>query len=98
MMILYACQGCGHVIFPARLLCHRCGAADWVETPCEQGTVQETTVMRQGFGEPGASPVHLAAVQTAFGVTVIARLAGPSAPGATVTLTESADGAVLGLV
>jgi uncharacterized OB-fold protein len=44
-----ACTNCGHPIWPPRLACPVCGAAEWTEVDASTGTVLEVT------DAPGAS-------------------------------------------
>jgi uncharacterized OB-fold protein len=61
------CRRCGHVVFPPRPLCPRCGAWDWKSRVAEGGVVEAVT--RRGENE-------LAAVRTDDGPTVTAVAAG----------------------
>ena len=67
------CEQCGAALFPARLLCPRCGGSRWREEPVDAGVVEETTVVRRA---PGGlrRPVLLGSVRLAAGPVVIARL------------------------
>ncbi|HEX2125101.1 MAG TPA: zinc ribbon domain-containing protein [Thermoleophilaceae bacterium] len=61
------CRRCGHVVFPPRPLCPRCGAWDWMPRVAEHGVVEAVT--RRGENE-------LAAVRTDDGPTVTALAPG----------------------
>ncbi len=94
---LLACTACGHVCFPARQLCHRCGSADWTGVPAACGVVEEATaVLYQTDAQSAAGPCCLASVRTA-GVVLLVRLDQPAKPGQAVTLRMD-GGAVLGNV
>ena len=82
-MMIYACSACGYTVFPARLLCHRCGGGTWTEMPCDRGMVAAVTAL-------------LAEVRTPQDVRLIVRLQRAAAPGASVTLHEAEDGALWG--
>jgi hypothetical protein len=64
-----ACANCGHAIWPPRLACPVCGAAEWTEVPAPTGTLLDVT---EGPGYDG-TPVPLGTF----------RLAVPFAPQAT---------------
>ncbi|HET9185659.1 MAG TPA: zinc ribbon domain-containing protein [Solirubrobacterales bacterium] len=38
-----ACANCGHAIWPPRLACAVCGAAEWTEVPVPTGTLLDVT-------------------------------------------------------
>ena len=38
-----ACANCGHAIWPPRLACPVCGAAEWTEVPAPTGTLLDVT-------------------------------------------------------
>jgi uncharacterized protein len=61
-----ACANCGHAIWPPRLACPVCGAAEWSEVDASTGTVLEVT------DAPGASgeTVRLGTVQLVLAATV----------------------------
>ena len=81
-----ACADCGHVVWPARLACSRCGAAEWTELPSSGGVLTEVT---EAAGFDG-SPVRLGTVHLDAGPSVIAAVAGAEA-GDTVVV-ELVDG------
>jgi uncharacterized OB-fold protein len=55
------CRSCGHVVFPPRPLCPRCGAWDWKPRVAERGVVEAVT--RRG-------DTQMASVRTDDGPTV----------------------------
>lgn len=59
-----ACANCGHAIWPPRLACAVCGAADWTEVPAPTGTLEEVT---EAPGIDGA-PLRLGTVRLAVRV------------------------------
>jgi uncharacterized OB-fold protein len=61
------CRSCGHVVFPPRPLCPRCGAWDWKLRMAERGVVEAVT--RRGENQ-------LASVRTDPGPTVTALAPG----------------------
>jgi uncharacterized protein len=83
---VFVCVACNHPVFPARLLCPRCGAADWRRTEVEEGVIEETTILRRAPGASSFEPVRIAAVRLEPGVRVTARLASDAGPGASVRL------------
>jgi uncharacterized OB-fold protein len=38
-----ACANCGHAIWPPRLACPVCGAAEWDQVPAPTGTLLDVT-------------------------------------------------------
>ena len=93
---LFACDACGHVCFPARQLCHRCGGGAWTTVPAERGVVEEATAVLYQTDAERAGPCHLASVRTEAGVTLLVRLDQPARPGQAVALRLAGPGAVLG--
>jgi uncharacterized OB-fold protein len=91
---VFVCDTCGHSVFPARLLCPRCGAAGWRRTELEEGVVEETTVLRRAPGASSLEPVSIASVSLEPGVRVVARLESDVGPGARVRL-EYRDGVTI---
>jgi uncharacterized OB-fold protein len=47
-----ACANCGHAIWPPRLACPVCGAAEWAEVPAPTGTLLDVTEAPGYDGEP----------------------------------------------
>lgn len=47
-----ACTNCGHAIWPPRLACPVCGAAEWEEVPAPTGTLLDVTEAPGYDGEP----------------------------------------------
>lgn len=82
MITLHACIACGHIVFPARKLCHRCGGAAWAAVPCERGVIEAVTTVRHNPAVP------LACVRTPQGMQIIVRLDHAMTPGADVALYE----------
>ena len=74
-----ACVACGHAVFPARVLCPRCGCRDWTLVQATAGTVEQVTTRRSGG--------HVASVATDPGPIVIASCPEGISPGARVVLT-----------
>lgn len=87
------CSTCGHAVFPARLLCPRCGGSGWAIKEVQDGVVEDATVVRRAAGGPLPAPVQLGAVRIAGGPVVLARLEPDTASeeGASVRL-EYRDG------
>jgi uncharacterized protein len=92
---VFACSACGHVDFPRRLLCPRCGTGMFRAVDASEGHVEETTVVRHraGGGEAGEGQ-RLATVRTTAGPRVIARLDEDAARGDRVELWLEANGAI----
>ena len=98
-----ACTTCGHVVYPARLLCPRCSASSWRSVPLDRGTVEETTVRRRRVREDRREPhgewgrverVALASVRTEAGPVLTARVFDALGPGTEVRLTEESGAPV----
>lgn len=85
------CSTCGHAVFPRRLLCPRCGGAEWRNEEVSSAVVEEVTTLRRAPGGPIAVPVPVGAVRLEGGVVVVARLEGGLEPGDPVRL-EYRDG------
>jgi uncharacterized OB-fold protein len=88
---VWRCFACGHVVFPARLLCPRCGAAEWESREVEEGVVDGATVVRRAPGGSSPVPVPLGTVRLEGGVVVVARLEAEIEEGRSVRL-EYRDG------
>ena len=96
-----ACANCGHAIWPPRLACPVCGAAEWDQVPAPTGTLLDVT---EGPGYDG-EPVRLGTVRLAVpsadpsgkrnsgGPPVIAGIDSDARPGDTVRL-RLVDGAL----
>jgi uncharacterized protein len=80
------CSACGHAVFPARLLCPRCGGSEWRRSDVAEGVVEDSTVLRRAPGAPALDPVSLGSVRVAGGVVVIARIETGVENGAAVQL------------
>ena len=63
-----ACAKCGHAVWPPRLACPVCGAAEWTEVDASIGTVLEVTETPGASGEK----VRLGTVGLDVGPPVIA--------------------------
>jgi uncharacterized protein len=85
------CSACGQAVFPARLLCPRCGAGDWRSEDVGLGVVEETTLLRRAPGGPLPEPVPLGTVRLQGDVLVVARLQPTMRQGDSVRL-EYRDG------
>jgi uncharacterized OB-fold protein len=85
------CSACGHAVFPARLLCPRCGADEWRSKDVGAGVVEEATLVERAAGGPLAAPVALGSIRLESGVVVVARLESALRPGDSVRL-EYRDG------
>lgn len=79
-LTVYACTACGHVVFPRRLLCPRCGGAELAERAAEEGVLEEVTASR--------SSIRIGSIRTDAGPVVLARLLADLEPGARVRLWQ----------
>lgn len=61
-----ACANCGHAVWPPRLACPVCGAADWTEVDASIGTVLDVTEAPGASGET----VRLGTVRPILAATV----------------------------
>jgi uncharacterized OB-fold protein len=89
-----ACTACGHAVFPGRLLCPRCGSAEWRDALVRRGTVLATTQTRKRVIVHRLLETTIAEVRTDAGPIVIARLLGEATPGTEVGLATRAGGIV----
>lgn len=74
------CAACRAAAFPPRVLCPRCGGAEWIAEPVESGIVEAVTE-RDG--------TRIAAVRTPLGPVVIVRLETDARPGDSVSLATT---------
>ncbi len=88
MITLHACTTCGHTIFPARLLCARCGGSAWNDVSCENGVVAAVTTVQQTI---------LAELRTPQNIRIIARLPHATPLGTSVALHETEDRILWGI-
>jgi uncharacterized OB-fold protein len=73
-MLVGRCVVCGWHGFPLRIWCARCGHFELVDTPAEQGVVEEITTVRHAPGRLDGEPVPLATVRLDEGPRVVSRL------------------------
>ncbi|MGI9557179.1 MAG: hypothetical protein ACR2N5_04475 [Solirubrobacterales bacterium] len=99
----FRCLGCGHVAYPKRLACKRCGGDRWAEEDAARGVVEESTVRRHRTYEEKRNligdwlerrPVHLVSVRTSAGPVVTARVQEELTRGAEVRLWASSGAPV----
>lgn len=91
---VHVCSACGHAVFPGRVLCPRCGSADWRDELVRRGTLLATTQTRKRVIVHRLLETRIAEVRTDAGPVVIARLLGEADPGTAVTLANRAGGIV----
>jgi uncharacterized OB-fold protein len=84
-----ACANCGHAIWPPRLACPVCGAAEWNQVDSPGGVLEDVT---EAPGIDGA-PLRLGTVRLDAGPPAIAAIDDDAAPGDAVQL-ELVDGAL----
>jgi uncharacterized OB-fold protein len=68
------CSACGHAVFPARVLCPRCGSDEWERREVDAGVVDGATLVRRAPGGSLPVPVPVGTVRLEGGVLVMARL------------------------
>jgi uncharacterized OB-fold protein len=85
------CSACGHAVFPARVLCSRCGGSEWETHEADEGIVEDLTVVRRAPGGELAVAVPLGTVRVEGGALVLARLEAGVGAGTSVAL-EYRDG------
>ncbi|MGO4250046.1 zinc ribbon domain-containing protein [Paenarthrobacter sp. RAF54_2] len=79
---IQACLGCGSLLFPARLICPRCGQDDFSTVQAEHADVRQTTQLTDG--------TLLATLTIPNGPHVIARVTGgTTVPGESLPLTNN---------
>ena len=83
---IWVCSACAHAVFPARLLCARCGGSEWRRNDVSEGVVEESTVLRRAPGAAALDPVPVGSVRVADGVLVVARIEAGMEEGAAVQL------------
>jgi uncharacterized OB-fold protein len=88
---LTRCTACGTGFFPVRLICPRCGGADWRTDEVREGTVEQTTIVHHAAGRADWQPRHIASVRTADGQMIVAGLEEPL-PEATRVVLFDRDG------
>jgi uncharacterized OB-fold protein len=79
-LLVQVCDGCGHAVFPRRVLCPRCGSRNWHEHPAGPGTAEQVTTHRAGG--------HIASVATDLGPVIVARAGDGIVAGTRVTLED----------
>lgn len=97
-----ACARCGYAAYPPRILCPRCGAAEWRRQLADSGVVEEITVRRPVFKRRqlpqgnwlDQSETHLGSVRTDLGPVVVARVPDDARPGDRVRLHAQASTAI----
>lgn len=84
-----ACANCGHAIWPPRLACPVCGAAEWEDVPAPTGTLLDVT---EGPGFDG-TPTRLGTVRLAvpFGPQGTKRNSWPEGEGPPAIAVVDAD-------
>lgn len=75
------CAACGRSVFPRRLLCPDCGAADWSEEQVEGGVLEAAAEREAKVG----------AVRTTLGPLAIVRVESGAMAGADVALDQDGD-------
>lgn len=96
------CKQCGHLAYPPRILCPRCGSSEWTRTLADSGIVTEVTTRRPVFKRRqlpwgnwlDQEAVRLAAVHADVGVRIIARIPEGVEVGDRVTLSAQASTAI----
>lgn len=78
---VFVCTGCGRTVFPRRLLCPDCDAADWREEAAEHGVLEAVTERDARVG----------AVRTPRGPLAVARVDSAAQAGSTVALDRDGD-------
>ena len=51
-------------LFPARLICPRCGNATWRDDEVHEGVVEQTTIVHHAAGQKDWKPRHIASIRT----------------------------------
>jgi uncharacterized OB-fold protein len=84
-----ACANCGHAIWPPRLACAVCGAAEWDQVDAPTGRLEDVT---EAPGYDGES-IRIGTVRLEPGPPVIAAVGGDAQAGDLVDL-ELVEGAL----
>lgn len=88
---LTRCINCGAGYFPARLICAKCGEADWRDDTVGEGVVEQSTIVRVAAGQADWTPRHIASVRTVDGQLIVVGLEEPL-PNATKVALFDRDG------
>jgi uncharacterized OB-fold protein len=88
---VWRCSVCGHAVFPARVLCLRCGGDEWESREVDEGVVDEATLVRRAPGGSLPVPVAVGSVRLEGDVLVVARLEPGMEEGRSIRL-EYRDG------
>lgn len=96
------CEQCGYAAYPPRILCPRCGAAEWRRRLADSGVVEEITVRRPVSKRRqlpdgnwlDQSETRLGSVRTDLGPVIVARVPGDATPGDRVRLRAQASTAI----
>jgi len=85
---LFRCGHCHAGYFPMRLICHRCGHAQWTEERVREGVVEESTWVTHAIGQENWTPRKIASVRLPEGQMIVAGIADDIESGMTVALFE----------
>jgi len=96
------CGRCGHPAYPPRILCPRCGAAEWTRRLADTGVVEEVTVRRPVMKHRqlpwgnwlDQEQTRLGTVRTDLGPLVVCRVPEGVGPGDRVALRAQASTAI----
>ncbi len=102
LMTVAECRSCGYLAYPPRILCPQCGGSEWKRRLADEGVVTEVTVRRPVFKRRqlpwgnwlDQEAVRLAAVQSAIGVRIVARIPEGVEVGDRVRLTSQGSTAI----
>jgi uncharacterized OB-fold protein len=86
---LTRCVDCGAGYFPARLICAKCGNANWRADEVHDGIVEQTTIVRHAAGRADWKPRHIASVRTSDGQLIVAGLEEPLPEATRVSLFDN---------
>jgi uncharacterized OB-fold protein len=93
---IFRCTNCKAALFPQRLLCPRCHAAEFAPERVESGTVEDISTVRHMIGQADWKPRVIANVLTKDDLRITVGLLDASGPGAAIDLYED-QGAPFGV-
>jgi uncharacterized OB-fold protein len=92
---IWRCAGCGHAMFPERVMCPRCHGGDFVRATARTAVVEEVSTIHHMIGQENWRPRRIASVLTDAGCRITAGLLDEAGEGEEIELSEE-NGAPFG--